>query len=78
MKRRVLNVTNSALLQYLECQWQLDIEGLRKRIAREATIHESVTEGSCAVRKNRNRFEIIDGSIVAVTRMNPHKPRRRK
>ncbi|MEO1473988.1 MAG: hypothetical protein AAFS03_08605 [Pseudomonadota bacterium] len=78
MKKSRLMVTDGALLGYLAIQWGIDVEALRDLVAETADNENVPDTGRCALLKNRSRFEIKDGTVVAVRHRNPRKQRHRK
>ena len=70
MKRGRLHVTDHAVLTYLERVHGVDIEGLRRRIARNAdlacNLDEMLDGCTVTVKTRRGRYLVKDGKVVTV------------
>lgn len=64
MSRRI-EVTDHALVRYLERRWGVDMASLRARIARE--VETGVEHGAAAVKRGRLRFVLDGAKVLTVT-----------
>ncbi len=65
MKKPAIHATDHAVCQYLERALGVDIEGLRRRIGRAASL--AVEHEAAAVSRDGVRFVVSNGRVVTVT-----------
>lgn len=61
-------VTDHAVVRYLERVWGVDIDALRARIAREA--ESGVQHGAAAVNRGKVKF-VLQGALVVTVKPRP-------
>lgn len=76
MKKSLVRVSDHAVVRYLERGLCIDIEGLRRRIGRQAD--KAAAAGASAIIIGGLRYRVVDGCLITVEPTGTRGRRRRQ